>query len=121
MSTKNNAKKVDKKRQIAAVELLPVEKTARATLYDLALARVDALVRSSSGACRGVLPERLASHESAWQNLLKEDHVTRDQILQLKMKENEVLSMIRDRVAENLMETIDTAAEQGILRVPEEV
>jgi hypothetical protein len=39
----------------------------------------------------------------------------------LKQKENEVLGLIRDRVAENLIDTIDTAVEQGVLQAPEEV
>ena len=61
-----------------------------------------------------------ASHGTAWQNLMSEDQTIREQILEVKAKENQVLGMIRDRVAGNLIETLDTAIEQGLLETPEE-
>lgn len=52
---------------------------------------------------------------------MNEDQTIREQILEVKAKENHVLGMIRDRVAANLIETLDTATEQGVLEAPEEV
>jgi hypothetical protein len=52
---------------------------------------------------------------------MSKDQAIRQQILQLKAKENEVLAKIRDRVAANLLETMDTAIEEGVLEAPEEV
>jgi hypothetical protein len=121
MTAKNNTKKSDQKPQIIAIEVLPAEKTALTTLHTVALARADTVMSSPSGTCRGLIPSQRASHGAVWQNLLTEDQATREQILRIKAKENEVLTLIRDRVAANLMETIDAAIEQGVLAAPEEV
>jgi hypothetical protein len=120
MPIKSKDKKTSPKPQKTLAELMPVKIFVPAGPYAAALARADAVIRSS-GVCRGIIPADRASHESAWQNLLTEDQVTRDQILELKAKENQILGVIRDRVAENLMETMDAAIEQGILAAPEEV
>ena len=121
MTTKDNNKKRDQKAKTSAVEMLPTEKAIPATLYTAALTKADAVISSAGGACRGLIPTERAAHRSAWQTLLEEDQTTRRQILQLKAKENEVLGKIRDRVASNLLDTMDSAIEQGVLEAPEEV
>ncbi|MFC1835949.1 hypothetical protein ACFL2Q_14725 [Thermodesulfobacteriota bacterium] len=89
--------------------------------YGSALARVNAVLTARGGPVTGTISEQRASHNSGWEELLKEDRMTRSQILELKEKENQVLGLIRDRVAGNLMDTIDTAVDQGVLVAPEEV
>ena len=103
------------------IEDLPAVVSPEKNAYAYALTRVNAVLAAKEGNLQGSVSEQRASHSSAWENLLREDRVTRGHILELKRKENEVLELIRDRVAENLMETIDTAVEQGVLRAPEEV
>ena len=78
------------------------------------------MTRSAGGVCRGSIPTQRVSHGSAWQNLMSEDQTIREQILEVKAKENHVLGMIRDRVAANLIETLDAALEQGVLQAPED-
>jgi hypothetical protein len=51
---------------------------------------------------------------------MNEDQTIRAHILEVKAKENRVLEMIRDRVATNLLETLDTAIEEGVLSAPEQ-
>ena len=114
-------RKPDLKPQIPIVEVLPAAQVMPPTFYATALAKADAVLRSARSECQGVIPTQRAAHGSAWQNLLIEDVTTREQILQLKAKENEVLGMIRDRVATNLLETMDTAIEEGVLDAPDEV
>jgi hypothetical protein len=104
-----------------AIEVLPPEEATPPVIHVTALARADAVIRSADRIFRGVIPTQRASHGSAWQNLVSEDQTIRQQILEVKAKENEVLGMIRDRVAANLVETLDTAIEQGVLVAPEEV
>jgi hypothetical protein len=121
MTTTKKPKKRDQKLKISAVEVLPTEKAIPVTAYTTALAKADGVIVSTGGACRGLIPTQRASHASAWQNLMTEDQATREQILQLKVKENEVLGLIRDLVAVNLLETMDAAITQGVLEAPEEV
>jgi hypothetical protein len=121
MTCKRNTRKSDLKAQMPVVEVLPAEKAAQATPYATALAKADAVLCSAGGACQGVIPTLRAAHGSAWQGLMSEDQAIRQQVLQLKARENEVLAKIRDRVASNLMETMDTAIEEGVLDAPEEV
>ena len=103
------------------VEVLPVEVSQEKNTYGNALARVNAVLAARGGATHGIISEQRASHNTGWEELLKEDRTTRSQILELKSKENQVLGLIRDRVADNLMDTIDTAVEQSVLQAPEEV
>lgn len=122
-------KKTPRKEQTEAETLLnpseikdlPALVSAEKNTYLSALARVNSVLTATSGNLQGSVSEQRASHSTAWENLLREDRVTRGHILELKQKENEVLGLIRDRVAENLMDTIDTAVQQGVLRAPEEV
>ena len=125
MPGKKNTK--DKKSQDATammlshVEIFPSEVPQEKNAYTSALTRVDAVLSIRGGNPKGSIAELRVSHHSDWEELLREDHITRGQILELKSKENQVLGLIRDRVAENLMDTIDTAVEQGVLQAPEEV
>lgn len=125
MPGKKNTK--DKKSQdanpvmVSHVEILPPEVSQEKNAYTSALTRVDAVLSIGGGNPKGTIAEQRVSHHSDWEELLREDHITRGQILELKSKENQVLGLIRDRVAENLMDTIDTAVEQGVLQAPEEV
>ena len=121
MSNKKSARKPEVRPQKPAVEVLSAEKVASATSYDTALARFNAMMVSTTGTCRGVIPTQRATHASALQGLMSKDQAIRQQILQLKAKENEVLAKIRDRVAANLLETMDTAIEEGVLDAPDEV
>jgi hypothetical protein len=76
---------------------------------------------AKGGSTQGTISTQRAEHTGKWQELLRQDQATRVQILELKEKENQVLELIRDKVAGNLIETIDSAVEQGILEAPEEV
>lgn len=125
MPAKKNTKKKRSQDEKALndpnVEVLPAEIPHENNAYGNALARVNAVLAARGGTTRGTIAEQRASHHSDWEDLIREDRMTRGQILELKSKENQVLSLIRDRVAENLIETIDTAVEQGVLQAPEEV
>ena len=103
------------------VEVLPAKGPQEKNTYGYALARVNAVLSIRGGNLKGTIAEQRVSHNSGWEELLREDRTARSQILELKSKENEVLGLIRDRVAENLIDTIDTAVEQGVLQAPEEV
>jgi hypothetical protein len=120
-NTKNKKGKDEKGLNNPNVEVLPLEISQEKNAYGSALARVNAVLAAKGGTTRGTISEQRAVHNSGWEELLKEDQATRSQILELKSKENEVLGLIRDRVAENLIDTIDTAVGQGVLQAPEEV
>lgn len=121
MCNRKNSKKPKVRAKTSVIEVLPAEKGTPPVTHIAALARADAVTRSGGGVCGGVIPAQRASHGSAWQNLMSEDQTIRDQILEVKAKENQLLGMIRDRVAANLMETLDTAIEQGVLEATEGV
>ena len=117
-------KKVKKQRAIAkksAIEVLAAQEITPPVAHVAALARADAVVRAAGGVRQGLIPSQRASHGSAWQNLMNEDQAIRGQILEVKAKENRVLEMIRDQLAADLVDTLDTAIEQGVLNSPEEV
>jgi hypothetical protein len=78
MSTAKSAKRRDHKPESPVAEVLPIEKVTPATMYTTALAKSDAVLASTGGACRGLIPMQRAYHGSTWQNLLKEDQSTRD-------------------------------------------
>ncbi len=82
--------------------------------------QVDALLQAAEqGEARGRVPEARNEHACQWAKLLDEDMALRQQILALKQKENALLGMIRNRVAEHVLETADQATEQGLLKQPE--
>ncbi|GEM_PF-1971920 len=103
------------------VEVLPAEVSHEKNPYGNALARVNTVLAVRGGNPVGTISEQRSSHYSGWDELLKEDRRTRSQILELKSKENEVLNLIKNRVADGLIETIDSAVAQGLLHEPEEV
>jgi hypothetical protein len=70
---------------------------------------------------QGTITEQRANHDSSWRQLISEDTQTRSEILELKAKENQVLVAIREKVAGNLIETIDSAVEEGVLEAVDEV
>jgi hypothetical protein len=107
--------------QALQVEVPLAETSQPEDRYGSALVKADAVLATGVGTSSGTISEQRARHYSGWDELLREDQTTRSQILELKSKENQVLGLIRDRVAENLIETIDKATEQGILKAPEEV
>jgi hypothetical protein len=87
---------------------------------DARIARVDELIQASeTGALTGRVPEIRSEHSCQWGRLIEEDIALRRQILTLKQKENALLGLIRDRVAENVIETADEATQQGVLKQPE--
>ena len=84
------------------------------------VARIDALIEAGDkGDFSGRVPQARNEHHCKWAALLEEDIALRKQIVTLKEKENALLGMIRDRVAENLIDTADQATEQGLLKQPE--
>jgi hypothetical protein len=64
------------------------------------------------------VPEIRREHESRWGKLLDEDISLREQILTLKQKENTLLRMIRDQVADNVLETSEIAGKNGLVKTP---
>lgn len=103
------------------VEVLPAEPSQPIDRYENALTRVNSVLSVRGGNPQGTFSEQRSVHYSIWQSLLKEDRTARQQILELKAKENQVLNLIRDKVADNLIQTIDAAVEEGVLQAPEEV
>ncbi len=80
------------------------------------LERIDAVVESHGGVpSRGIIPQQRDEHASEWHRLLAKDRKLRAEILNLKGRENQVLTIIRDRVMTNLVDTVDTAMNQGLL------
>ncbi|MFC1834105.1 hypothetical protein ACFL2Q_05140 [Thermodesulfobacteriota bacterium] len=102
-------------------EVLVNEESVATDECEMALARVNRALATKDGNAQGIISEQRAYHSDSWQELMAQDGRTRSQILQLKAKENEVLTAIRNRVASNLMETLDVATEQGLLEATEEV
>lgn len=103
---------------------LPVAKEASPAMtaddLDERIKRVDAMIQAGGkGEPKGRLPEIRREHSCMWAKLMEEDVALRSQILTLKRKENALLAMIRDRVAENVLETADEATDQGVLKQAE--
>ena len=83
------------------------------------IARVDAIIQAGDAAASGGrIPEIRSEHSCQWGKLLAEDVALRQQILDLKRKENSLLGLIRDKVAENVIETADQATQEGVLKAP---
>jgi hypothetical protein len=94
--------------------------TAMSKDLDARITRVDALIEAAeAGKLTGRVPEIRNAHSCQWGKLIEEDIALRRQILTLKQKENMLLGLIRDRVAENVIETADEATQQGVLKQPE--
>ncbi len=125
-TNKQAAKKtVEKTESVAVVEneLMVSSERSRVTMSEdltARISRVDALIEAAEGGkLTGRVPEIRSEHSCQWGKLLDEDVALRRQILTLKQKENMLLSLIRDRVAENVIDTADEAALQGVLKQPE--
>ncbi len=83
------------------------------------MSRIDSLIEAAEqGEFSGRVPEIRKEHETRWGKLLDEDISLREQILTLKQKENTLLKMIRDRVADNVLETADVAGQNGLIKTP---
>lgn len=83
------------------------------------IARIDSLIEAAQhGELNGRVPEIRREHESRWGKLLDEDISLREQILTLKQKENTLLRMIRDQVADNVLETSEIAGKNGLVKTP---
>ncbi len=118
-SQKRKSEKTNK--ETPQVEILPSMASEHLDSYQLALTKVNVVTMAKGGSPQGTISMQRAEHDGRWHELLRQDQGTRDQILKLKEKENQVLDLIGDKVAGNLIETIDSAVEQGILEAPEEV
>lgn len=83
------------------------------------MSRIDSLIEAAEqGDFSGRVPEIRKEHETRWGKLLEEDISLREQILSLKQKENTLLKMIRDKVADNVLETADVAGQNGLIKTP---
>jgi hypothetical protein len=83
------------------------------------ISRIDSLIEAAQhGELNGRVPEIRREHEARWGKLLEEDISLREQILTLKQKENTLLKMIRDQVADNVMETAEVAGNSGLVKTP---
>ena len=103
----------EKKRQV----MVP-HKLTKADRKDL-LARIDNLVEVNGGEpSHGRINLEREDFRDQWTWMRSQEKRLRDDILELKGKELEVLDVIRNRVATNLMDTLDRAVSEGAIQPP---